>query len=182
MMPVIETREKIAVPNKSYRVAMLKLKKAMQNHPGYHHRDDYPLKHSFAEGLYIRRLLIPQGHLGLTFIHKCSYPFFMMAGDATIIQADGNIRMKAPQSFITEAGTQRVIFSHVDSVFATVHTNPENERDIDVIEKRIFADYYDTFIDVDEDELGLIEDLRYNDKELDMQTKEVLSDTFTLSV
>jgi hypothetical protein len=56
-----------------------------------------------------------------------------------------------------------------------VHTNPDNGQDIDTIEKRIYADYYDTFIEVDEEELELIKQTEeaVNAKPLSLQSAAV---------
>lgn len=149
----------MTIPNKTYRLALLKMEKAMRQHPGFQHKDSYNLKHEFAKGMYIRRLLVPKGHMIMSFVHKDSYPLFLMTGDWTEITPNGNIRMQAPQSFITKAGAQKMGFAHSDTVWATVHLNPDNGQDIDTIEERIFDLHYDKLVTMEDDELELIKEL-----------------------
>ena len=103
----------------------------------------YPLKHDFAEGLYIRKISCPKGHLVVTKIHKCSHPFFMLKGEVSILTEDGVIRLKAPWYDITKAGTKRVIYMHEDVEWVTVHAT--KETDIEEIEKEIIAKNYTEF-------------------------------------
>ena len=144
-LPEVKTEfkpEPIHIPNVDYRITLLRMERAMRQHPGRMDNDFYPMKHTFAHGLYIRQIKVPAGHLVLTYIHKQSHPAFLMQGDVTVIQEEGHKRIQAPKEFITDAGTQRMCFCHTDTVWTTVHLNLNNERDIDKIEKEIYACHY----------------------------------------
>lgn len=100
-----------------------------------------PLKHSFGDGCYVREVFNPAGELIVTKIHKYSHPFFLLKGEMTIMDADGERRIVAPHYGITKANTKRIIYAHTDCVFVTVHVT--NSTDIDLIEKEIIRDKFE---------------------------------------
>ena len=77
--------------------------------------------HNFADGQYIRQIVMPKGLLVTTKIHAKNHPFFIMKGEASIYSNDGVERIKAPFHGITEAGTKRVLYIHEECTFITVH-------------------------------------------------------------
>ena len=107
-----------------------------------------PLKHSFADGCYIREVSNPKGELLVTKIHKVSHPFFLLKGDMTILMEDGVKRIKAPHYGITPAGTKRIIYCHEDCIFVTVHVT--KETDLKKIEAEVIAK---DFSEVDQNDI-----------------------------
>lgn len=97
-----------------------------------------PVKHSFADGCYIREIFNPANELLVTKIHKKEHPFFLMKGSMSILTEDGVIRIEAPHSGITKVGTKRIIYTHTDCVFITVHAT--DKTDVKEIEKEVIAD------------------------------------------
>jgi len=77
--------------------------------------------HNFADGQYIRQIVMPKGLLVTTKIHAKNHPFFIMKGEASIYSNNGVERIKAPFHGITEAGTKRVLYIHEECTFITVH-------------------------------------------------------------
>tara|TARA_R110000787_G_scaffold106488_1_gene214153 strand:+ start:63 stop:608 length:546 start_codon:yes stop_codon:yes gene_type:complete len=77
--------------------------------------------HNFADGQYIRQIVMPKGLLVTTKIHAKNHPFFIMKGEASIYSNEGVERIKAPFHGITEAGTKRVLYIHEECTFITVH-------------------------------------------------------------
>ena|SRR3990167_5641761 len=109
-----------------------------------------PLKHTFVDGAYVRELFMPKGMLFVTKIHKITHPYFLMKGDCSILTEEGVRRIEGPFSGVTMAGTKRVIYTHEDTVWITIHVT--KSRDLDEIENEIIAknfDEIDDFIDVD---------------------------------
>ena len=108
-----------------------------------------PVKHTFAGGCYIREIFNPGKLLLVTKIHKKEHPFFLMKGKMSILTEDGIKTIQAPHNGVTPSGTKRVIFTHEDCVFITVHatdkTTPE-EVEEDVIAK----DFSDKEISLDD--------------------------------
>ena len=104
-----------------------------------------PVKHSFADGCYIREIFNPAGELLVTAIHKKEHAFFLMQGEMSILTEDGIKHLKAPHHGITKPGTKRIIYTHSDCVFVTVHAT--NETDVAKIEEQVIAkDFQDPLI------------------------------------
>lgn len=103
-----------------------------------------PLKHTFADGIYVREILLPKGTTATGKIHKHCHPGFLMSGEVSVVTEDGGIeRLKAPLAMISPAGTKRIVYAHEDSVWVTVHHNPDNLRDLKQLEDLIIAKGYD---------------------------------------
>jgi len=119
------------------------LQKAMMNFPGAQIGDGKicPLKHTFCDGSYVREIFMPKGTLVVSKIHKKRHPYFIMSGDVSVVTEDGSARIKAPYQGITEPGTKRVLFTHEDTVWTTVHVT--EKTDIKEIEQEIIADAFD---------------------------------------
>ena len=129
---------------------MLNLQEKMLNHPevimgGTPECDNKfcPLFHKFATGCYIRQITMPKGMLLVSKIHKTKHPYFILKGDVSVLTEQGVVRLTAPYSGITEAGTKRVLYMHETTIWTTVHLNPTNTRDVNVIEKEIIATDFD---------------------------------------
>jgi hypothetical protein len=81
-----------------------------------------PVKHTFAGGCYIREIYNPANELIITKIHKKEHPFFLMKGEMSILTEEGVQHIKAPFQGITKVGTKRVIYTHEECIFTTVHS------------------------------------------------------------
>ena len=79
------------------------------------------ITHNFADGQYIRQIVMPKNLVVSTKIHTKNHPFFIMKGEVSIYSANGLERIKAPFHGITEAGTKRVLYVHEECTFITVH-------------------------------------------------------------
>lgn len=113
---------------------------------------EFPLKHSFADGLYIREISVPAGMLIVTKLFKQSHATFVLKGRlAVVTEEDGLKELVAPCAMVTKAGVKRALYTHEDTVWITVHANPENETDLAKIEDMVIAKKYS--------ELGLIDPL-----------------------
>ena len=94
-----------------------------------------PSVHTFADGMYIRQITMPAGQIIVSKIHGQTHPYFILKGDVSVMTEDGVKRYKAPYSGITEAGTNRVLYTHEDTVWTTVQRT--NETDLDKIEEDV---------------------------------------------
>jgi len=170
-----ELTEPIAIPNKFYRIALLKIERAMRANPHHVLGSFFPLKHTFANGMYIREIFVPKGYIVMTYIHKQSHPAFQVSGDTTVIEPDGNKRIKGYSAFITPAGTKRICYCHEDTVWVTVHLNPDNKENIEDIEERIYANHYNELCaNSDNEEIEQEDTVKLNIMEL---IKEVSSES-----
>ena len=97
------------------------------------------LKHHFGDGLYVRELIAPAGYLIVTKIHKLTHPVFVMTGEVSVLTEEGVKRFKAPYWMMTPAGTKRICYVHSESIWITVHPNPEDTQDMDEIEMKVIA-------------------------------------------
>ena len=103
--------------------------------------ENCPLKHSFADGVYVREIFIPKGMCVVGKIHKFSHPNFLLKGKITVAtEGEGVEHLEAPQSIISPAGTKRVVYAHEDTVWVTVHVT--KETDLSKIEDEIIAKNY----------------------------------------
>ena len=104
-----------------------------------------PLKHTFADGCYIREILMPAGQVIISKIHKKLHPYFIMRGKVSILTDEGVQHIQAPYSGITKPGTKRVLYMHEDTVFITVSVTDKN--DLKEIEDEVIAtDFNDPLI------------------------------------
>jgi len=104
--------------------------------------DEYnPLKHTFADGYYIREINTPAEQFIITKIHKEEHPFFLMKGECSVLTEDGPKRIKAPYYDITKAGTKRVIYIHTDVTWVTVHAT--DLKTVEEVEEKVIAKDFD---------------------------------------
>ena len=101
-----------------------------------------PVKHTFADGCYIRQIYNPANEIIITKVHKKEHPFFLMKGKMSILTEEGVEHIKAPYQGITKPGTKRVIYTHEECVFITVHATDKVTVE-DVEEEVVCATYRD---------------------------------------
>ncbi len=127
---------------KEIRKNIMTLESKMRQHPDVIIGDSpqFPLKHTFSDGCYVREIFIPKGSLIVGKIHKHSHPNFLMKGDVSVLTEEGPKRLKAPLSMISPAGTKRVVYAHEDTVWITIHVT--NKKNLKKIENEIIAKTY----------------------------------------
>lgn len=103
------------------------------------------LEHIYTNGLYGRKWSCPAGRICVTLIHRQPNISSLIKGKIVVATDEGYTIMEAPQFFVTEPGTQRVILTITDTVFTTVHLNTDNEKDLDVLEKRLTFKTFEQF-------------------------------------
>jgi hypothetical protein len=102
-----------------------------------------PLKHSFVDGAYVREIFLPKDMFFITKIHKKTHPYFVMSGCVSVLVGDEAVKIKGPFAGITKAGTKRLIYTHEDTTWITVHVT--NETDISKIEDEVISKSFDEF-------------------------------------
>tara|TARA_Y100001938_G_scaffold151018_1_gene245157 strand:- start:2855 stop:3484 length:630 start_codon:yes stop_codon:yes gene_type:complete len=100
--------------------------------------DANPTKHTFAGGCYVREIFNPADELIITRIHKKEHPFFLLKGKMSIITENGLETIEAPHQGVTKPGTKRIIYTHTDCVFTTVHAT--DKTTVDAVEKEVVAE------------------------------------------
>ena len=109
-----------------------------------------PLKHTFADGMYIREIFMPKGMLLTSKIHKKLHPYFVLQGDVSVMTDDGIIRIKAPYWGMTTPGTKRILYIHEDTVWVTVHAT--KSKNLKTIEKKIIAKTFEEVPQINKEE------------------------------
>lgn len=102
-----------------------------------HESIDLPVKHWFAPGVYARELFIPKGTVLTGKIHKHPQLNIMSGGEMSVLTDEGIVRVKAPFTILSPAGTKRVAYAHEDTVWTTIHGT--NETDLDELEAQLIA-------------------------------------------
>ena len=100
-----------------------------------------PLKHTYADGMYIREIFMPRGEIVISKIHKIAHPFFLIKGRISVLSEEGEKLLQAPYYSITPAGTKRMLYTHTNAIVVTVHRT--FETDLDKIEEEIIAKSFD---------------------------------------
>jgi len=100
-----------------------------------------PVKHTYADGLYIREIFMPRGEIVISKIHKIAHPFFLIKGKISVLSEEGEKLLQAPYYTVTPAGTKRMLYTHTNAIVVTVHRT--FETDLNKIEDEIIAKSFD---------------------------------------
>jgi hypothetical protein len=96
---------------------------------------DLPTAHHFFDGLYAREITIPAGTLLTGKIHRTEHLNVVVSGAIVVWSEDNGPRLiEAPCEFVAPAGVRKVGFALEDTVWTTVHANPDNVVDLDELE------------------------------------------------
>ena len=104
-----------------------------------------PIKHTFADGVYIRQMDMVENSIVVGAIHKHLHVWFLLTGHVTVTTEDTTEDYIAPCYVVSTPGVKRVILAHEDSIFVNIHKNPSNTQDIDQLEKEIVALNYEEY-------------------------------------
>ena len=112
------------------------------------HEEGY-VNHDFADGQYVRTIVMPKDLVIATKIHNQNHPFFVMKGECSVYTEKGMQRIKAPYHGITEAGTKRLLYIHEECTWVTVHCT--DKLTLEEIENECIAKDFDegNFLNVD---------------------------------
>jgi len=102
-----------------------------------------PLNHIFTTGVYAREMFIPKGTVIIGKIHRHAHLNFISVGDVTVLTKDGLQRITGPWTMVSTEGTKRALYAHEDTVWTTIHSNHDEDRDLDMLEEKLIAKSYD---------------------------------------
>ena len=95
------------------------------------------LTHHFSEGVYLRMLRMPPGTLAIGHRHKTKHFNLLLKGTITITASDGlAATMSAPFCFESGPGVRKIAFAQTEVELCSVHPNPDNCKDVAVLENR----------------------------------------------
>ena len=105
------------------------------------HQDSthFPLKHTFADGIYVRQMSMKKGSVVVGAIHKHLHVWFLLTGHISVATEKDVEDYVAPCYVVAKPGTKRVIYANEQSIFVNIHKNPTNTQDIQQLEKDIVA-------------------------------------------
>ena len=101
--------------------------------------DLFPLKHTFADGIYVRQMSMNKGSVVVGAIHKHLHVWFLLTGSISVATEETIEDYIAPCYVVATPGTKRVIYAQEQCIFVNIHKNPTNSRDIEFLEKEIVA-------------------------------------------
>ena len=103
------------------------------------HSKNFPLKHTFADGVYIRQMDMKAGSIVIGAIHNHLHVWFLLTGHLAVATEDSIEEFVAPCYVLAEPGSKRVIYAMEESIFVNVHKNPNNIKDIKKLEDEIVS-------------------------------------------
>lgn len=137
---------RLAKQKEKFRNKIVEFENIVKSVPNSFGADPFPLTHNFADGMYIRQLIVPARTLTVTKIHAQTHPFFLLKGTISILTEEGVKKITAPYSGITKKGTKRIIWHHDEVMITTVHRT--NETDLEKIEEEVIAKNFEELNDV----------------------------------
>jgi len=103
------------------------------------HSDNFPLKHTFVDGVYVREMKFKKDSAVVGAIHKHLHVWFLLYGHLFIATEGSQEEYIAPCYVVAEPGSKRVIYAAEDSLFVNIHANPKNITDIEELEEQLVS-------------------------------------------
>jgi hypothetical protein len=98
-----------------------------------------PVEHVIGNGAYIRKMRLPADMIFLGREHLQGHQVSLMKGSAILITPAGKKRYDAPASLITDPGFHTVAYMLTECEVWTLHGNPQNLTDTQILEDQIFG-------------------------------------------
>ena len=107
--------------------------------------EKFPLKHTFADGIYVRQMKMKQDSVVVGAIHNHLHVWFLLTGHITVTTEDSTEDYIAPCYVVSTPGVKRVIYANEESIFVNIHKNPSNIKDLDELEAEIVSKNYEEY-------------------------------------
>jgi hypothetical protein len=82
---------------------------------------ELPLEHFICNKTYTRQITLPKDMILTGKVHNFDHTSILSKGEVTIMTSEGTSRIKAPATWISKAGTKRLIYVHEDTIWSTIH-------------------------------------------------------------
>lgn len=105
----------------------------------------FPLKHSFADGIYVRQMEMNKDSMVVGAIHNHEHLWFLLTGHIVIHAHETVEDYIAPCYVKCLPGIKRVIYAVEDSIFVNIHKNPTNTQDLNELEAEIVSRSYEEY-------------------------------------
>lgn len=102
---------------------------------------EFPLVHSFTPGIYVRQIMMPAGSVLTSMRHKTEHHFIVISGKIEVISENENEIYIGPFMGVTKPGTKRVLYAHTDTLWLTIHANPDDVLDPDELGESILEKF-----------------------------------------
>jgi len=87
-----------------------------------------PVTHRFAPGVYLREIFMPADTVVIGKVHKTEHFNVLIKGACLIVHDDGRREeLRAPMTFVSGAGVQKVLYITEDMIWQTIHVTPETD-------------------------------------------------------
>ena len=104
--------------------------------------EKFPLKHTFADGIYVRQMTMTQDSMVVGAIHNHLHVWFLLTGHITVATEDSTEDYIAPCYVVSTPGVKRVIYANEESIFVNIHKNPSNTQNLEELEAEIVSRNY----------------------------------------
>lgn len=101
-----------------------------------HPQVECPVTHNFAPDIYIREIFMPADTVVIGHKHLTEHFNVILKGKCRVMIGDVVEELTAPCTFVSGAGSQKIVNVLEDCIWQTVHSNPDNENDIETLESR----------------------------------------------
>lgn len=138
------------------REAIMRLQALLQEHEHKFPPIAQATRHYFSPGVYVRSLVIPAGWAIVGKIHRDAHLNILLQGTIAIATEHGHKIMQAPCILESQAGIKRAGLALTDTTWVSVHPNPDNCEDLDLLEDRYTVPDYSGIEHVKPDEFRQI--------------------------
>src|SRR5258708_11178227 len=107
---------------------------------------EFPVRHHFADGVYVRELFIPVNAALVGYIHMQGCVTMLMQGSILINDGKSAQKLSAPMTFICLPGSKKAGFALEATLWLDAYANPDNLTDIDALEARLYASTQEEFV------------------------------------
>lgn len=114
------------------------------------------IENIFAPGLYLRKMFMPRNSILTSKIHNTDHPYIMSLGIVKVWSQEypDGVEIIAPYHGITTKGTRRLILAYEDTFITTIHANPDNCQDMEILEERIIKKHTNKLLSIPLKELS----------------------------
>lgn len=99
---------------------------------------ELPLEHFICNKTYTRQITLPKDMLLTGKVHNFDHTSIISKGEVSIMTDEGVSRIKAPATWVSKAGTKRLIYVHEETIWATIHQSKHTE--VEQLENEIVHD------------------------------------------
>ena len=104
--------------------------------------EEFPTKHTFADGIYVRQMEMKKDSVVVGAIHNHLHVWFLLTGYITVATQDSTEDYIAPCYVVSTPGVKRVIYANEESIFVNIHKNPSNTQNLEELEAEIVSRNY----------------------------------------